>query len=1002
MSSRIFLANSEAGLWENVIRPWFENAVPEAWKQSGATVVLVPSRSCGFFLKSKLLEAGLGFAGISFWTPHEIRSFLLGCFPDAPRIVYRENLRLLLAIAAEQHLHLPVARAIAMGPDGLMDCLDQLSSAGWSLGELGMGSAERGMKNSRSSILSSELGRIIDAFSKILEQTGFKTVQQADLWIKSRIQAPESRILNSLLVFGFDGAHWPLWNLLQAATLASQHSVVCLMEPRHEAEKIDQAWIGSWEEFLRPAKPVAASSLTRSPFADLATGMENPKWGSGKIIFHIGKNTREQAEAIATQAADFLTEESCERLGILFPRYGALSRETAALLDQLRISHNDALGHHDAIPSEMKAWKLWLALQDHPRLDPLLRFLRACPAAVASLGVPLEKVEKALEKAFSEMLVDDLPALAAFLNQSHEDGHPAIGLVLRSVRSLPGKATLAEFGCLTKEAAKTFGWEMDFRILDELAPHLRIGFSRSVFIRWLGEISGCLAKVRCPEGNHPYARVQLLSYKQADQQSWSHLILAGLNEGEWPPSIEESGFLSEKQITRLNDRALKTGSQGEGHATVKPGKGVCLGPSENRVLTQRRFCNLIESIETGLCVTASMENESQPGRQWIPSGFFTQLFLAQEKQPLSDERLNLIRDRTAEWLRRSALFQIKIAETHVSIEKTRCAFEARRDHSKPFGEFEFVLKVPPAKPITLPCKKWEDAVKDPAITWLQHVLKVEPGRAEALEDRWALSMGMWVHLWLKKGVRGDRSPATGDREADRVVSFPKHADFLAAVNRASERTQHQAREIFKKAGRPMPEWWLAGWREARWLARALAENLRGVSGFPWIEAEMKLPTRAAFACANGRALCLRGQVDLLLMERRPGKGDKAFEGQKLWVLDYKTGEGEPISAKKFARGTGVQPALYALAFHTAGAGQIDASIVTPWEPLWPQIGLAEILACQSLWDELCRMQETGIFGMRGELRPEFSFRKDYPLATLEVPLDIIETKWALTHPALAE
>jgi len=37
--------------------------------------------------------------------------------------------------------------------------------------------------------------------------------------------------------------------------------------------------------------------------------------------------------------------------------------------------------------------------------------------------------------------------------------------------------------------------------------------------------------------------------------------------------------------------------------------------------------------------------------------------------------------------------------------------------------------------------------------------------------------------------------------------------------------------------------------------------------------------------------------------------------------------------------------------------------------------------------------------MKGEIRPAFSYSPPYPLATLPIDNDILEDKWALTHPA---
>ncbi|HTG52126.1 MAG TPA: hypothetical protein VMA33_04630, partial [Candidatus Tectomicrobia bacterium] len=69
--------------------------------------------------------------------------------------------------------------------------------------------------------------------------------------------------------------------------------------------------------------------------------------------------------------------------------------------------------------------------------------------------------------------------------------------------------------------------------------------------------------------------------------------------------------------------------------------------------------------------------------------------------------------------------------------------------------------------------------------------------------------------------------------------------------------------------------------------------------------------------------------------------------------------------------------------------------------LEPQFRLADALAQKDFWQELCRMQETGVFGMLGPLHVDYGFAHDYPLATLGVDEELLKQKWSITHPALA-
>src|SRR5207248_4555645 len=67
------------------------------------------------------------------------------------------------------------------------------------------------------------------------------------------------------------------------------------------------------------------------------------------------------------------------------------------------------------------------------------------------------------------------------------------------------------------------------------SQHLDAKFSRALFLRWLEETAATSDTARSAAGDHPYARVQLLTVARAQNQEWSHLILAGWNEGAWPP-----------------------------------------------------------------------------------------------------------------------------------------------------------------------------------------------------------------------------------------------------------------------------------------------------------------------------------------------------------------------------------------------------------------------------------------------------------------------------------
>jgi len=1012
--TKLYQANHFETLWHGAILAWFEQSCSNSWRRSEPTAVLVPSRSFGFFLKSRLVESGDGFAGIPFWTPGECRAWLLGRFPDTRPLASRENLHLMLAVAAEQQTPLStLAQAVAKDPSNLMRCLDQVSSAGWDHASDLVNFEE---------IVGKSLISVTDSFSSMLGKSGYQTIQEADDWLaKQVIQA--GPMLNSVLVIGFYGAHWPFWRLLNAAVNTAQQAVVCLSQPRYHAEKIDQLWISSWEENFQPAAQLPElDTRPTQPFSVLADKMQHglgevaqKKEGSQpRVIFHIGRNIREQARAIIAQTLAFLSDPGCSRLGIIFPGYGALSREVATLLAGLKIPHNDALGHFvSSAPESTAFWQSWLTLQRRPRLGNFIRFLRACPRTLLFFHGNHQNMEKALRRAFHELLVDDLPVLIAYLKQSVNQEDQAVGVFVESWPIFPDGATVAEFMVHTRTTLDKLGLSEQASFIMEcagtLSVSLKTAFSRHIFLNWLSEVNDSRQRTRDEWGEHPFARVQILPCMQAEGQSWSHLILAGLNEGEWPPRLEPSGLLDERTINRLNSKVLLVGSQGQGHVTVRSGHGICLGPFEQHLLAQRQFYDLIESVETGLCVCASMTNESISGRSWAPGEFLTKLYFVECGQPLSDEAMAQLQSNTANWIQSSSLFGAVMKPDDPSIRQTRSAYQARRDGSKPFGEYEFALKSRPKKAIILPCNEWEKALKYPSEIWLKRVLGVEPDSMDLDEDRWPLAIGTWVHHWLKYGVYFSTTDETSTASAKRseFVPFPEGNKLVIHIQKAAHHTRQRIIQAFEDGGRTVPSWWIAGWRKAVWMANQLATGIHQIqsSRLPYslppdwsmVAAEFSIPNDLVVPINAGHILRLNGQMDLLLAKNPPGDQGRPLAGSNLWVVDFKTGDNKLLSRSELAKGNGVQVALYALALHALGADKVALSISNPHQSLEAQLELEDVLSLTRLWEGLCHMQDTAIFGMRGELRPDFTRGAEYPLATLEVNPDILEEKRERTH-----
>ena len=976
LSARVRLHTSAhpAAAHEGVLLPWLESAAVLAQRERRPVAVLVPFRSDAYHLKALALREGLGLLGVHFLTPGELRDRLMRHCAIPARVPLREHLHLLLAAAAERCGDAGMAAA----PDLLLKAIDLLSAGGWRFGEAGPAA----------------LRPVVAEFERLVAGAGFQLMHDADRALLDGVRNAEP-LFAALFVTGFNALHWPLWPLLAAATDAAEDATVCLTEPRAEAETLDATWIGTWEEEFGAAAPVPADDADR-PFVELlrlpeskAEAARRTMEPARRVEFLVGQNTGEHARAVVAKALQFLADPACERLGILVPAAGALSRRIAALLAERAVPHNDGVAHHAPGPLEDAAWPAWLDLQENPRLPALLRFLRAQPELLFA-GLPVEVAADALQRVFSDLLIDDLEVVAEYLTR-HPGKRHAAELVrdLRAVAFLPDRATLAEFIAASGRIFTDLGWEARAADLHRLAADwrgsLRLAVSRRAWLRWLGEMLVTWRAERAEGGNHPYSRVHLLPCAQAESQAWTHLIVAGLNEGQWPPAIEDSGFLGEEEIDALNrrirvlnERATAQGSQGEGHETVQPGRALCLGPAQRRDLALRQFLNTLESATVATAASAQLFDEAAPERRLNPSDFFTRLYFCARGRAVSQEAMTALRTETARWLDAGGSWK-KAAPDLAAVRQTRLAFDARRDAAQPFGEYEFALRTPPAAPLRLSATDWEKALASPALVWMKKLLAVEP-RDAADETPWSLATGQWVHQWLRA-----ISDAT---EKNAFAPLPAPAQLIARVHDHAVGFRGRVQEVLRAGGRPIPDWWLSAWQQALHIAGSLAQRLADIAGPTHLATEWTLAD-TAIALEGGGQLHVKGRIDLLLTAA-PAPDDA-------WIVDYKTGNRTALTPRKLSAGDGLQLALYVLALNARGV-----SLLTPALDLAsPQLTLADLLAQPRLWRGLHRMQEEGVFGMRGGLRDEFAFRGDYPLATLAIDEDVLDEKWALTHRDLS-
>ncbi|HEY4258155.1 MAG TPA: PD-(D/E)XK nuclease family protein [Candidatus Udaeobacter sp.] len=989
----LHIGASPEAAWENVVRHWCEKIASRALKDQQPAAVVTASRSQAYFFRSRLLAEGKSLLAVKFLSPRQLREQFLR--RHDLQVPLREHLRLLLAVTAEQFASessdyetVLIAKSVARDPDRFLRAIDQLGAAGWTFDEID----------------SPALREIAARFEEQVRECGFTFVYAADRAVLAEAQKFQP-LFGNLLLFGFDAAHWPLWPLLHAATVSADETSVVLSDPRDDARNLDETWIGTWEETFGPAEiiPPANGKTTASLIESLSVPVSN-------VHFVIGRDTTQQARAIVALTAKFLADPHCERLGILFSGPGALARLVATFLQSAGIAHNDAIARLAPNAFDDDAWRSWLELQQTPRLKPLFRFLRAIEGQIFA-GLSVSQIEETLRRGYNNVLIDDIELLRDYCASSPELRHGnVVARELEKIQFLPESASFTEFLSHTRAIFSVLGWKERWNEVERLSRNWRdrltTKFSKNSFLRWLRELLGAPSPERDDLGAYPYARLHLLACADAQDQPWSHLIFAGLNDETWPVFDDELAFVREEQIedlnrqnTKLNRRASKRGRQGEGHWSAREGKTMLLGPNEQRQIRRRQLLNLAEAFSTGIGASASLYSEAIPSRIANPNEFFSSLYFKAHGRGVSQQTLQSLEQQTRDWLKDWSPVDAQKVDS-ISVGRTRYAFDARRQ-LRPAGEYEFALRSPSDEEKSLRVTQWEQALRSPAIVWMEIFLGATPEDDEG--NAWAIATGQWVHRWLADSV--------GKGEERKFVDVKCADEIRQRISKYACDLRERVAALCANRSKVLPDWWRSGWSNAFYIADCLAAKVSDLQDWSEMAVEWSLERPTLIPLGQNETLRVRGRIDLILARQKSEQSQIGYED--LWVVDYKTGRqrgfslkhlrGKDTQERKFRKqlieGRGVQLALYALAVHALGAEQVQLTLLSPPEQLEPQFCLANALAQKDFWSELHRMQQTGVFGMLGPVHADFGFFEKYPLATLPIDIDLLAAKWAMTHPA---
>src|SRR4029077_3887568 len=130
-----------------------------------------------------------------------------------------------------------------------------------------------------------------------------------------------------------------------------------------------------------------------------------------------------------------------------------------------------------------------------------------------------------------------------------------------------------------------------------------------------------------------------------------------------------------------------------------------------------------------------------------------------------------------------------------------------------------------------------------------------------------------------------------EARAGRVfLAFPSLKEIDNRIRLAADKRCAELRHLCDSLDKVVPDWWNSGWLNARYLARHLGTKIGAAKGWNWMATEFAVGREGVVNVANGVELLLRGQIDLVLAQNDAA----SFAGQKIWIVDYKTGSDKEL------------------------------------------------------------------------------------------------------------
>lgn len=937
----LILSRFAESAWRGVVRPWLEAGSGRLER----ALVVAPTRGHAHALKQRCLDEGVRLLGVEFLTPGDARK------KRVPKDILNRSLQLLVLRTLIEARLAPLADADPAR--GFWKSLESdLETARRDFDELIRG----GFRTT--DFPRPELRELFGEFEAWVARHGFVLAPAQDVAdAVARPPAGLAPVADRLLVLGGGPEGWPEFFALAALIRRCGSVTVVLAEPEFAGKSgSGEEWVSVWEAFLgveastidsgEPAESCAA-------VADLWTGAGGD---SGRARIILGGTRSDETERVA-QAVESLLAEGSDNIAVIVPSAGAAHVALMRHLAARAVAFTDQVGQAGAPPLDTAIQRLLVDFYSRGcRLEELMAIwplLRSLSLANLTLGEARSACQRLFDEVQAHAIEPHLDRLGALKGAGAREVARVARLLLPGwpERLAPAEAlSLFEAARDRLGLAEPAGWS----VLRDFSRRAKEPMPARALLEAIREFLPEKGPALDAAGRGVFARVTLTTCPAAAGIAWSDTLFVEANDGVWPEKREPSCWISDEARRELNPRGR--------FSLGMPG-------GEDRALLERRlFASVARDTRRSVTLSAALFSDERPEEGLAPNAWLERVLSAKGLISASGAGSGPFG-----LLARRALPARVGPAAAGGDNRWLGIWSRRRDPRAKFDEYFLGDPARRSPPLRLSAIEVENAIGDPACLWFDVILRVRRVGWGAFPRARRKSMGTWVHRVLAGALRG--TPESGD-----FFRFPERGPAEARL--ASELDGLRARW-------PSDCYWDSFHRDVSRAARELLARVFGLPASGFAAVEVDIPEGATLPAGAAGPVPVHGRMDLALSDL--GR----WEGASVQIVDYKTGAGPMLSAKRMeSTGASLQLGVYLHAVLSIGATG-SVWMLKPEEK--PRALGAEALGRASAkLETLGAHLVSGICGARTPDRGEFTHGFEWPLACAPIPASVLEAKFAAT------